>query len=57
MMCLMFFKLKKPKKFSVDETKPDATPGGIHSVYINGKAVLKNGNYIGGTNDEFILEK
>ena len=46
-----------PKKLSVDETKPDATPGGIHSVYINGKAVLKNGEYLGGTNGEFILKK
>ena len=46
-----------PAKLSVDESRPDAAPGGIHSVYINGKAVLKNGEYLGGTNGEFILKK
>lgn len=33
-----------PAKLSVDESRPDAAPGGIHSVYINGKAVLKTAN-------------
>lgn len=46
-----------PAKLSVDESRPDAAPSGIHSVYINGKAVLKNGEYLGGTNGEFILKK
>ena len=45
-----------PEKLSVNESKPDATPGGIHSVYINGHAVLKNESYLGGTNGEFILK-
>lgn len=46
-----------PAKLSVNEAKPDAKPGGIHSVYINGKAALKNFEYIGGSNGEFILKK
>lgn len=46
-----------PKTLSVDETRPDARPGGIHSVYINGKPVLENCAYLGGTNGEFILKK
>jgi len=46
-----------PKALSVDEAHPDARPGGVHSVYINGKAVLKGGEYLGGTNGEFVLKK
>ena len=46
-----------PAKLSVNEAKPDAKPGGIHSVYINDKAALKNFEYIGGSNGEFILKK
>ena len=35
-------------KMSVNEQKPDARPGGIVHVYINGQPVLENGNYQGG---------
>lgn len=45
-----------PAKLSVDEAHPDSAPDGIHSVYINGKVVVKNGEYLGGTNGEFILK-
>lgn len=45
-----------PKKLKVDESKPDAAPGGIHSVYINGSAVFKDGKYLGGTKGEFVLK-
>ena len=45
-----------PDKLSVNEAVPDAAPGGIHAVYINGKPVIKNGEYIGGLNGEFILK-
>ena len=43
-------------KLSVNESVPDNAPGGVDAVYINGKAVLKNGQYIGGTNGEFVLK-
>lgn len=36
----------------VDETKPDAKPAGIVHVYVNGAAVLENGQYRGGQNGE-----
>ena len=45
------------KKIRVDEKKPDAKPGGIVHVYVNGRAVLENGNYIGGRNGEVILKE
>ena len=35
-------------KMSVNEKKPDARPGGIVHVFINGRAVLENGEYKGG---------
>ena len=41
----------------VDEKKPDAKPGGIVHVYVNGKAVLTDGVYTGGTNGEVILKR
>ncbi len=41
----------------VDESKPDFRPEGVVHVYINGKAVLKDGEYIGGTAGEVLLKK
>lgn len=41
----------------VDEKKPDARPGGIVHVYVNGKAVLQDGVYRGGTAGEVVLKK
>ena len=41
----------------VDETKPDAKPGGIVHVYVNGKAVLRDGAYVGGQAGEIILKR
>ncbi len=35
-------------RMSVNEKKPDARPGGIVHVYVNGRAVLENGVYVGG---------
>ena len=35
------------KKISVDEKKPDAKPGGIIHVYVNGTPVLENGTCTG----------
>ena len=45
------------KNISVDETKPDAKPGGIVHVYVNGTPVLENGEFIGGRAGEVILKK
>ncbi len=45
------------KKISVNEKKPDAKPGGIVHVYINGSPVLEYGNYIGGTAGEVVLKE
>ena len=45
-----------PKALSVDEKKPDAKPGGIAHVYINGRAVLENGVYLGGKAGEVALK-
>ena len=45
-----------PAALSVDEKKPDARPGGIVQVYVNGRAVLENGVYIGGTAGEVVLK-
>ena len=45
------------KNISVDETNPDARPGGIVHVYVNGTPVLENGEYIGGRNGEVILKQ
>jgi N-acyl-D-amino-acid deacylase len=45
------------KNISVDETKPDAKPDGVVHVYVNGKPVLENGEYIGGRNGEVILKQ
>ena len=41
----------------VDEKKPDARPGGIVHVYVNGCPVIENGNYTGGTHGELILKR
>ena len=45
------------KNISVDEKKPDAKPGGIVHVYVNGRPVLENGSYVGGTAGEVILKE
>ena len=45
-----------PKKLKVDETKPDAKPEGIVHVYINGQAVLKDCQYLGGTFGRVLLK-
>ena len=44
-------------RISVNEKKPDAKPGGIIHVYVNGRAVLEDGNYLGGTNGEVVLKE
>lgn len=46
-----------PDKLSVNEAKPDAKPGGIEYVIVNGKTVIKKGEYLGGTNGEVVLKK
>lgn len=43
-------------EISVDEKKPDAKPGGIHAVYVNGRAVVRDGIYLGGRNGEIVLK-
>ena len=45
------------KKLKVDEKKPDFRPEGIVHVYVNGKAVLENGSYLGGRAGEVVLKK
>ena len=45
------------KGMRVDEKTPDAKPGGIVHVYVNGAAVMENGDYVGGTAGEVILKK
>ncbi|MCR5137155.1 MAG: amidohydrolase family protein [Oscillospiraceae bacterium] len=46
-----------PAALRVDESRPDAKPGGIVHVYINGRPVLQAGAYVGGTHGEVILKK
>ena len=41
----------------VDEKKPDAKPGGIVHVYVNGKPVLQDGTYVGGQVGEVVLKR
>ncbi len=41
----------------VDEKKPDAKPGGVVHVYVNGRAVMKDGVYQGGCAGEVVLKK
>lgn len=43
-------------KLSVNESIPDAQPDGIMYVYVNGKAAIRNGEYLGGTNGRVILK-
>ena len=38
-----------PEALRVDESRPDARPGGIVHVYVNGAPAVKDGVYIGGT--------
>ena len=42
---------------SVDEKKPDAAPGGIAHVFVNGCPVIRDGSYLGGRNGEVVLKK
>ncbi len=46
-----------PAALSVDEKKPDAKPGGIVHVWVNGSPILENGAYLGGTHGEIVLKK
>ena len=46
-----------PNALRVDEKTPDAKPGGIVHVYVNGAAVLKDGIYRGGRHGEIALRK
>ena len=46
-----------PKALRVDEKKPDAKPGGIIHVYVNGRAVLENGAYLGGKAGQIVLKR
>ena len=46
-----------PEKLSVNEKVPDAKPGGVMHVYVNGRAVVENGEYLGGTAGEVILKR
>ena len=41
----------------MDEKKPDFTPGGIEYVYVNGRAVLEQGRYVGGRAGEVVLKE
>ena len=41
---------------SVNEQKPDTKPGGIEYVFINGKCVLREGEYLGGRNGKVLLK-
>ena len=45
------------KNMSVNEKKPDARPGGIVHVYINGRPVLENGEYRGGCAGKVLLKR
>ena len=44
-------------KMRVNERKPDARPEGIVHVYVNGRAVLENGAYVGGRAGKVLLKK
>ena len=44
------------KRLSVNESVPDARPGGVIHVFVNGKAAIKNGEYLGGKNGCVILK-
>ena len=41
----------------VNEAKPDFRPEGIVHVYINGRPVLQNGRYLGGTAGQVVLKR
>jgi len=41
----------------VDEKKPDAKPGGIVHVYVNGVAAVENGAYAGGRAGEIVCKR
>ena len=46
-----------PDKLSVNEKQPDFRPGGIEYVYVNGRAVLEEGRYVGGCAGEVVLKE
>ena len=41
----------------VDEGKPDFRPTGVKYVYVNGQAVLENGEYVGGRAGRVLLKR
>ena len=43
-------------RMKVDEKKPDFRPEGIVHVYVNGQAVMKDGEYKGGKNGVVVLK-
>ncbi len=45
------------EKISVNEQKSDERPKGIDSVYINGRAVMENGEYLGGCAGRILLKE
>ncbi|MBQ5951566.1 MAG: amidohydrolase family protein [Lachnospiraceae bacterium] len=45
-----------PARLRVDEKKPDFKPEGIDFVYVNGRPVIENGTWVGGTAGEVVLK-
>ena len=45
-----------PDAVTVDESKPDSTPGGIRYVFVNGSPAIWDGTYRGGTNGKVVLK-
>ena len=45
------------EKLRVDEKKPDFKPEGIVHVYVNGRAAVENGAYVGERSGEVVLKK
>ena len=45
-----------PEALRVDEKKPDFKPEGIDFVYVNGRPVIENGTWVGGTAGEVVLK-
>ena len=45
-----------PDAVTVDESKPDSTPGGIRYVFVNGSPAIWDGTYRGGKNGKVVLK-
>ena len=45
-----------PGRIKVKEDEPDYTPEGVEYVYVNGKAALKKGEFVGGKNGRVLLK-